>query len=109
MEELYDLWFASLDIKNYTKLELLNKYETKGIWELEFSHLVDCKIDEKEIRQILSSKNLEQAKRDLEYRKQKKIELLSIKDEKYPHKLHQIEDKPAFLYVARKHRGFGWR
>lgn len=99
MEELYDVWFSSLDIKNGSKLKLLKNYSTKEIWELEFPELVECEIDEKEIRQILTSKNLEEAKRNLEYRKSKKIELFSIKDEKYPQKLHQIEDKPAFLYV----------
>ncbi len=103
MKELYDLWFASLDIKNHTKLELLNKYETKEIWELEFSNLVDFKMEEKEIYQILSSKNLEEAKRNLEYMKKKKIELFSINSEEYPKKLHHIENKPAFLYVRGNH------
>lgn len=99
MKELYDLWFSSLDIQNSSKLELLNKYDTKEIWELEFPDLVACEIEEKEIRQILTSKNLEEAKRNLDYMKQKKIQLFSIKDEKYPQKLHYIEGKPAFLYV----------
>lgn len=99
MKELYDLWFSSLEIKNSAKLELLNKYDTKEIWELEFPDLVACEIEEKDIRQILTSKNLEEAMRNLEYMKHKEIQLFSIKDEKYPQKLHHIEDKPAFLYV----------
>lgn len=99
MEELYKIWFSNLEIENRTKLKLLNKYEPKEIWNLEFSDFVDCEIEEKEIMEITRSKNLEEAKRALEYMKKKKVKLFSIKDKEYPNKLHQIDDKPAFLYV----------
>ena len=35
MKELYDLWFSSLDLNNKIKLALLEKYETKEIWEFD--------------------------------------------------------------------------
>lgn len=99
MREIYDLWFSSLNLSNKTKLELLQKYDTKEIWELDFESIVEAEIPEEEAIRILKSKNLEEEKRILEYMLQKKIQLISVKDEKYPRKLHQIEDKPAFLYV----------
>lgn len=99
MEKLYDIWFSDLDIRNGSKLELLSKYDTKEIWELEFQELADCKIDEREIQEILRSKNLEEQKKELDYMLDKEIKLISVKDEKYPQKLQHIDDKPAFLYV----------
>lgn len=99
MEELYNVWFSSLDLRNKTKLDLLEKYNTKEIWEFDFEEFVKDEISEEEINKILKSKSLEEEKRNLEYMHQKNIKLIGIKDEKYPRKLHQIEDKPAFLYV----------
>ena len=99
MKELYNVWFSSLDLKNKTKLDLLKKYDTKEIWELDFEEFVQNELSEEEINKILKSKSLEEEKRNLEYMHQKNIKLIGIKDEKYPRKLHRIEDKPAFLYV----------
>ena len=99
MEQIYDVWFSSLDLNNQIKLALLEKYAPKEIWELELENFVEMKIPEKEANQILTSKNLEQDKRNLAYMVQKQIKLISVRDENYPRKLHKIEDKPAFLYV----------
>lgn len=99
MKEIYDIWFSNLDIKNQTKLELLKKYDTEEIWQLDFLDLLDCNLAEPEIVKLLNSKNLEESKRHLECMKSQLIQLISVRDEVYPHKLHRIDDKPAFLYV----------
>ncbi len=99
MKELYDIWFSKLDITNQTKLGLLENYSTKEIWELDFETLLENEVNEKEMTKIVKSKSLEEEKRNLEYMKNKNIQLISVKDEKYPHKLHRIDDKPAFLYI----------
>ncbi len=99
MKELYDIWFSKLDISNQTKLGLLENYSTKEIWELDFETLLENEVNEKEMTKIVKSKSLEEEKRNLEYMKNKNIQLISVKDEKYPHKLHLIDDKPAFLYI----------
>lgn len=99
MEKLYDVWFSSLDIPNQTKLELLEKYSTKEIWELEFKEFIEQEIKEQDIVKILNARSLEEEKRKLEYMEKKNIQLICIKDEIYPRKLHNIHNKPAFLYV----------
>lgn len=99
MEELYNVWFSGLDLNNETKLDLLEKYDTKEIWEFDLEEFVQNEVPEEEINKILRSKSLEEEKRNLEYMHQKDIKLISVKDEKYPRKLLQIEDNPAFLYV----------
>jgi len=99
MEKLYDIWFSRLDISNKLKLELLNKYSTKEIWDFEFCDFLKNNIDEKNRLQIINSKSLEESKKDFEVMEEKNIKLICVKDEKYPSKLHNISDKPAFLYV----------
>lgn len=97
MEKIYDIWFSGLDIKNKTKLELLEKYTTKEIWQMK--EFADENIGEQECLAILKSKNLEDEKRVLEYMRNKGIKIISVRDEKYPRKLRNIDDMPAFLYV----------
>ena len=99
MKELYDVWFSSLDLEHKTKLDLLKKYTSQEIWELGEKDFWKNKIQKHEIAQILNSKSLEEPKRNLEYMQKKNIKLISIQDEKYPQKLHQIDNQPAFLYV----------
>lgn len=99
MKKIYDIWFSNLDIKNQTKLELLEKYDTEEIWEMDFIDLLDCNVAEPEIMKILNRKSLEEDKRHLECMQSELIQLISVRDETYPHKLHRIDDKPAFLYV----------
>ena len=64
MKELYNVWFSSLDLKNKTKLDLLKKYDTKEIWELDFEEFVQNELSEEEINKILKSKSLEEEKRN---------------------------------------------
>lgn len=99
MKIVYDLWFSNVDIKNKTKLELLEKFDTEEIWGLDFLDFLDCGMDEQEIMKILKNKNLEEYKRHCECMFYQKIKLISIKNEKYPRKLTNIENPPAFLYV----------
>ncbi len=99
MEEIYEIWFSNLDIKNISKLQLFKKYSAKQIYELNFEDLVRQNIEEKVIVKILQNRSLEEAKRVRDYMQAKKVQLISCKNEKYPHKLQHISDKPAFLYI----------
>ena len=99
MKEIYDVWFSNVDIKNQTKLELIEKFSTEEIWNLDFANFLDCYLSEPEIAKILQNRNLDEYKAHLEVMEKQQIQLISIKDETYPHKLHKIVDKPAFLYV----------
>lgn len=98
-EKIYDIWFSSLDIKNKAKLELLDKYSTEEIWGLDFDTLAEFEIEKKDVIKILNFKNLDEAYRDRRYMEEKDVKLICVRDEKYPRKLHNIDDKPAFLYV----------
>ena len=69
MEELYNVWFSGLDLNNETKLDLLEKYDTKEIWEFDLEEFVQKEVPEEEINKILRSKSLEEEKRNLEIKK----------------------------------------
>ena len=99
MEKIYNIWLSSLDIKNSTKLRLLNNYSSKEIWELDYNSLLENNCPDDDIAQILNSKNLVESKNIYNYMHEHNIQIISICDNAYPIKLHHIDDKPAFLYA----------
>ena len=99
MINLYDIWFADLEIKNSTKLKLLDKYNTEEIYKIDKKILTDEKLEKNEEEILLNKVNIEHAKMIQEYLVNHNIKLISVKSEEYPNKLHNIDDKPAFLYV----------
>ena len=36
MKRLYDIWFSNLDIENNEKLKILDKFNTKEIYNMDF-------------------------------------------------------------------------
>lgn len=98
-QKIYDIWFSSLDIENKAKLDLLDKYNTKEIYELDLETLEEFEIEKKDIIKILNFKNLDDAHRDFRYITENDVKLISVRDESYPEKLNYIDNKPAFLYV----------
>lgn len=101
---IYDIWFARVEIANSVKLKLLNKFESNEIWNLSKEELLSLNLKECTIDKILGieyKKNLEKYQTYLE---NNKIFLLSYKNELYPQKLKYILDKPAYIFVRRKYR-----
>ena len=99
MQKIYNIWFSNLDLKNQTKLKLLEKYDSKEIYDFKFEDFMELNLEQEEITKILNARSLEKEKEDFKYMIQNNIKLLSIRDELYPRKLHYIDDKPAFIYV----------
>lgn len=99
MEKIYNIWFSCLDIKNNEKLKLLKNYNTKEIWNLDYKSLKENNCAECDIKQILNSKNLNEAKDMYNYMYEHNIKIISIRDNSYPIKLNYIDDSPAFLYA----------
>lgn len=96
---IYDIWFSSLDIENHIKLTALKNNTAEEIWNFKTEDLKKCNIQNEEIEKILRAKNLDYAKVAYHIMMKSKIKLFTIKDKWYPRKLHQIDDKPAYLYV----------
>lgn len=101
---IYDIWFARVEIANSIKLKLLKIFSIIEIWNLKKEDLVELQLKENTIDKILNIKyknNLEKYKVFLE---KNNILLLSYKDKLYPQKLKYILDKPAYIFVRRKYQ-----
>lgn len=98
-KQIYNIWFSHLKLENNTKLKLLKKYDTEEIWNMSADDFQKEEIHEEEIMEIITHKKLDDKEQLLKYMLNKNIKLFSIRDKKYPRKLLNIENKPAFLYI----------
>ncbi len=96
---VYDIWFSKLKISNKTKIKLLEKYDSKQIWEMDLLALQRENIEEATVQRIMDSKERRHLENYAMYMHNYGIQLISFKEEAYPKKLQQILDKPAYLYV----------
>lgn len=101
MNNIYDIWFSIIDLNNNSKLEILEKYSCKQIYEFTENELNELKLNEKNIKKILEAHKFK-LDRYLKYLEKYNIKVMSFKDKEYPTMLKKIYNKPAFLYV----RGF---
>ena len=99
MREIFDIWFSNLDLENYIKLQLLESFSSKEIYNMNINDYIKNKINDEIIFKVQKDKNLDDAKKNYEYMVEKNINLICVRDKTYPQKLHNISDKPAFLYV----------
>lgn len=98
-DKLYDVWFSCVDIENQYKINLLEKYSAKQIWKFNFNKLIEMGINEKSILNIINSKNIKEYQKYFKYMQENNIKLICIRDKKYPSKLQNINNKPAYLYI----------
>ena len=96
---IYDIWFSRIDISNNIKLKLLEKYKPSKLWELKKTELQELSLKEETIKQILDIKYKENLEKYEIYLRKNNIKLLSLENEKYPQKLANIPNKPAYIYV----------
>lgn len=101
---IYDFWFARVEIANNIKLKLLNQFSSEEIWKFSKQELIDLKLKTNTIDKILNINYKMNLEKYNVYMDKNKIYLFSYKDEYYPYKLKYILDKPAYIFVRRKFR-----
>ncbi len=101
MNKIYDIWFSRIEINNKIKLELLHKFEVKEIFGMKRQELgiILGEKHNKIIDKILDLKEREKLEKYEKYLKEKEIKIISFKDELYPKKLKNIDDKPVYIFV----------
>ena len=102
---IFDVWFAKLDISNNIKLKLLKKYNASSLFyfnKKELMEILNYQIREQTVNKILDSNYRKKLNKYCEYLENNKISLISYKNENYPNKLRFISDKPAYLFRRRK-------
>lgn len=96
---IYNVWFARVEIANSTKLKLLEEFTTDEIWNFSREDLLDLGIKESGINQILKQEYREKLDKYCKYLEKNKIELITYKNKDYPYKLKNIMDLPAYIFV----------
>lgn len=79
----------------------MDKFEsTEKIWNFNKIDLKNYEdLDDKIITKILNQENKRNLEKYVDYLENKNIKLVSYKQDVYPTKLKNIDDKPAFLYI----------
>ena len=98
----YWVWLSRIrGIGSVKKIRLIEKYDSpKKIWELSKEKLEkEEKFNAKIIDEILNEKYKKDLEKMMIKMQKEKIEIITIKDERYPKKLKQIYDKPVMLYA----------
>ncbi len=96
----YLVWLSILEnITPKEKLELIEKYNVENLWELDKSQIFNVFRNNEKVELFLKNRNKDVLGRHLEYIYKNNIEIISIKDEKYPEILKNIYDAPIVLYA----------
>lgn len=98
----YWIWFSRLnEISNFKKQKLIEIYKfPEVLWNKNNTELKNLKyLNKNEIDVILDKTRRENLGKYVDYMKKNNINLITIFDEKYPHKLKNMYDKPLYLYT----------
>ena len=103
MEEIkYWIWFSRIEkINNKQKAKLLEIFQTpQNLWNIEkYSELEKRKIDSNCLKELLDFRYKTNLDKYIEYIMKNNIEIITIFDDKYPHKLKHIYDSPIVLFA----------
>ena len=103
---IYDIWFARVEIANNIKLRLLKNFESNEIWNFSKNELIELNLKQSTIEKILDIEYRKKLEKYQMYMEKNKIFLFSYKNEYYPTKLKYISDKPAYIFIRRECRYF---
>lgn len=101
MNNVYDIWFSTIDLSNNFKLKILEKYSTKQIFQFNQKELEKLNFNENSIKKILNAHKTK-LDRYFSYLEKYNIKVVNFKDNEYPTRLLNIDNKPAFIYVRGK-------
>lgn len=104
MNNKQDIWFSRIDLSNKIKLNVLEKYSTSKLYDMEKEELEnylkeDIKNRENIINKILDLKYKKDLDKYEKYLNNKEIKLIYYYEKDYPKKLLNIDDKPAYIFV----------
>lgn len=103
-ENKYWIWLSNLKLRSKTVINLIKSYKNpKVIYNLDEYELRNNKsikyINEIEINEILSAKNMSNIYRYIENMIKCNIKVITINDNEYPTKLRYLYDYPIVLYL----------
>ena len=101
MNNIYDIWFSRIDISNKIKLELLQKFESKEIFNMKMKDIEIILGDKKEqiVEKIINLDKRKNLEKYVSYFEKNSIKIINFKEKIYPTKLNNIEDKPIYIFI----------
>ena len=102
MEELkYAIWISMVNIIPMKKYRLFQNFGSfKAIYEASKDNYLQIEdFDFIDLHELSAAKNEELIQKYMNYIHQNEIKVITINDEKYPHKLKEIFDPPLVLYA----------
>lgn len=97
--DLYEIWFSNLKISNREKIEILKLCTPEEIWKMKEGELKNLDLKERTILEILNYNNRKNLEKYFDYMEKNNINLIYFYDEKYPSKLKNISNFPAYIYI----------
>lgn len=100
----YQYWLANIQgIGIKKRQKLINKlYNAENIFKASKTELFKILLNEKDINNIINTRNIDNIKREFEQLYKKGINFITIENNSYPRKLKEIYDPPYALYVKGK-------
>ena len=92
MNNIYDIWFARVEVANSIKQKVYSKFTTEEIYKLGKDDFFDLGLKEISIKKFL----------DNTYKNN--IFQMFYNDERYPEKLRNIQNFPTYIFAKREFR-----
>ena len=109
MNNIYDIWFARVEVANSIKYRLYKNFSTQEIYNFKEEEFLEQRIKSGTIIKFLEEKYRKNLEKYQEYMERNQIMQIFYQDEKYPERLKNISDFPTYIFVKRKYRINVWR
>ena len=104
MNNIYDIWFARVEVANSIKQKVYSKFTTEEIYKLGKDDFFDLGLKEISIKKFLDNTYKNNLKEYKEYMDKNNIFQMFYNDERYPEKLRNIQNFPTYIFAKRDFR-----
>ena len=102
MNNIYDIWFARVEVANSIKLRLYKDFSTKEIFSFNQEEFLDLGIKDISIEKFMDKTHRKNLEKYEKYMKENNIYQIFCDDERYPEKLKNISNLPTYIFLKRK-------
>ena len=103
MNNIYDIWFARVEVANTIKQRLYNVLSTEEIFNLNKEEFLEIGLKEESINKFLDIKYKKKLEKYKEYMDKNNINQIFYNDKRYPEKLKNISNYPVYIFTRRKY------